>query len=79
MFKGIPSHFETGSSGDSTILSDMLEWFVGSALEETFFKIKVDASLTTDDIVKHFHSIHTIAKKISDSKAIVVVFLDGEL
>lgn len=79
LFQGIPSRFDDGCEGATLVVSAMLKWFSESILEETFFEINVDASISADDIVSYFESIQRTARKISDSDAIVVVFLDGKL
>ena len=78
IFQKIPELYEKGNKGDTLIVSQLLEWFADSVLEKTFFEINVDSSLTQDNIVQEFEVIRATARKIFDSKAIVVVFLDGK-
>ena len=78
IFKKIPSSFdEKGAKGETIVVSQMLKWFSDSILEKTFFEINVDSSLGEDEIMEYFDQIQATAKKILDSKAVVVVFLDG--
>ena len=70
----LPDHF----TGESRILLEMFDWFVSSTVEQTFFELNVDASLTEDKIVSFFTEVSRIARKVADSGALVVVFLDGK-
>ena len=56
-----------------------LEFFSRSVLEKSFFEINVDASLTESDFIKFFEDVTAVAKKVKNSEATVVVFLDGTL
>jgi von Willebrand factor type A domain len=55
-----------------------LEFFSNAVLEKTFFEINVDASFTEGDFIKIFKEVTAVAKKIVNSEATVVVFLDGK-
>ena len=78
IFKDPPFEFDQkGAEGETVILSQMLKWFSDSVLEETFYEINVDSSLCEDDILEYFDHIQTTAKKVLNSNAVVVVFLDG--
>jgi len=70
----LPDNF----TGESRILLEMLDWFVSSRLEKTFFELNVDASLTEDTIVTFFAEVSRTARKVEDYGALVVVFLDGK-
>lgn len=56
---------------------EVLEWFQNGSLEQTFFEINVDASLTEDDFSKIFNEVRETAERLRSTDAIVVVFLDG--
>ena len=62
---------------ESTHGRQYLELFANSRMEETFFEINIDASLTERDFMSFFVEINAVATKILDSEATVVVFLDG--
>ena len=80
IFKELPSSFsQKGAEGETETITQILEWFSDSVLERTFFEINVDSSLSEDDIIKYFVEIQATARKIQNSNAIVVVFLDGKL
>jgi hypothetical protein len=57
---------------------ETLELFGCAGLEETFFEINVDSSLTENDFVRMFEEVRVTAKKLAGSDATVVVFLDGK-
>jgi hypothetical protein len=65
-------------NADSRTVIEMLDWFASSTLERTFFELNVDASLTEDQIVDFFADVCRTARKVEDSGALVVVFLDGK-
>ena len=65
-------------NADSRTVIEMLDWFASSILERTFFELNVDASLTEGQIVDFFDDVCRTARKVEDSGALVVVFLDGK-
>jgi hypothetical protein len=77
-FQAPPSEYLACGDGDVKIVSKFLEWFAGAFLEPTFFEINVHASLTEADVLHYFNDIRASAKKLKDSQAAVVVFLDGK-
>ena len=79
IYSEIPTEWLSDNfTGESRILLEMLDWFVSSRLEQTFFELNVDASLNEDKIVTFFTEVSRIARKVADSGALVVVFLDGK-
>jgi hypothetical protein len=76
-FQVPPSEYLACGEGDIKLLSKFLDWFAGAFLEPTFFEINVHASLTEADVLHYFNDIRASAKKLKDSQATVVVFLDG--
>lgn len=79
IFQDVPSEFRlNGDNGDTEVVTNMLKWFSTSHLEKTFFEINIDSSLTEAYFVKEFQNIQETAKKVEESNAIVVVFLDGK-
>jgi hypothetical protein len=77
-FQEPPSKFHAGSRTSPKLLSDYLKWFSESKVERTFFEINVHSSLTEADILHYFKYIRETAKKLKESLASVVVFLDGK-
>jgi hypothetical protein len=55
----------------------LLQSFNDSVLENTFFEINIDSSMTEDDFVRFFDEINAVASRLSESEATIVVFLDG--
>lgn len=55
----------------------LLEFFDSCFLEQTFFEVNVDASLTEDHFIQVFLDIRTAASRLKGSEATIVVFLDG--
>ena len=78
IFQGPPLHYTESCDYSTKLVSDFLSWFGQSTIESTFFEINVDASLTEEDVVQHFCDIRLTARKLIDSEALVVVFLDGK-
>jgi len=78
IFVNYPAQFQFEEKGDTKTVEKVFEWFASSIVEETFFPFDVDASLTTEYLVEEFEKVQQKAKKISDSGAIVIVFLDGK-
>ena len=64
------------SCGDELVA--ILNWFKEAHLEELFFEMTMDSSLTEDDIVNSFIEARRVARKVQSSGALVVVFIDGE-
>lgn len=54
-----------------------LKFFESSKLEQLFFDVNVDSSLTEKDFVTIFRDISHTAQKVKGHGALVVVFLDG--
>ena len=79
IYSEIPTEWLSDNfTGESRILLEMLDWFVSSRLEQTFFELNVDASLNEDKIVTFFTEVSITARKLADYGALVVVFLDGK-
>lgn len=57
---------------------EMLDFFSRSILEKVFYDVNVDSSLTEDDFIGMFEEIRCVARKLRQSDATVVVFLDGK-
>jgi hypothetical protein len=57
---------------------DTLDFFSRSVLERTFFDINVDSSLSEADFVRMFQEIRAVARKLHQSDATIIVFLDGK-
>jgi hypothetical protein len=77
MFQKPPSKFSTCAKLSPEILSPYLAWFSESFIEPLFFEINVHSSLSESDILHYFQEIQATSKKIKESQATVVVFLDG--
>ena len=78
LFKTMPSAFEDNDAqdGETAEVLALLDWFSESILEETFYEINVDSSLCEGDVLKYFEEIQSIAKKVKDSRVMIIVFLD---
>jgi ketosteroid isomerase-like protein len=68
---------EYESDPSTTVVRDFLEWFCDSTLETTFYPINVDSSLDENHFVSTFGKIRKTARKLRQSDAMIVVFLDG--
>ena len=79
IFQEVPEEFKSQSFGDSNFVLKMLNWFVESAQEQTFFELNVDASITETQTKAFFDEVSRTARKVASSDALVIVFLDGEL
>jgi len=71
-----PNKLYQDDSIDSAIR--LLEWFSESHLEQTFFDLKIDSSVTEEDVEKYFTKVEKISKKIQGSGGSVVLFFDGK-
>ena len=79
-FQDCPTQYSScDSNHDTKEVENLLNWFSESKLHQTFFEINIDASLNESDILQEFKSIQDVSEKLIDSKAIVIVFLDGKL
>jgi von Willebrand factor type A domain len=58
-------------------VAEALRQFVNTSLEQMYFEINVDASLTEGDYIENFDEISRSARKVSGANATIVVFLDG--
>ena len=73
-----PQHLGSSQSDDPDTVAELVRWFAQSLLEQTFFEINVDSSLTESYFVDRFSHICSTASKVSALGASVVVFLDGK-
>jgi len=56
---------------------DLLDFYSKNILEQTFYSVNVDASLSEDDFVQMFEGVREVARRLKQCDATVVVFLDG--
>jgi hypothetical protein len=80
MFRSISTEFSLERDQESTTsnVRAFLTWFAKAELEQVFFEVNVDASLSERDVVDKFREVRAAAKKLSASTSgVVVVFLDG--
>ena len=78
IFQKVPDKFKSNLSGETNAVLDMLNWFVQCDQEETFFELNIDASLTEAHIKYFFYEVSKTAQRLAQSKALIVVFLDGK-
>ena len=76
-FAPLPQQPETIDGSPNEYALILLELFSRATLEQTFFDIHVDSSLSEADFVVMFQEIAAVAQKLQGSEATVVVFLDG--
>ena len=77
-YKSRSSIFLDNFNGESGTVMELLDWFISSGVERTFYELNVDASLSENQIVDFFQDVCRTARKVEDSGALVVVFLDGK-
>ena len=74
MFAAMPPSLIDNVNEDS--VSELLDWFSSSHLEQTFFDINIDPALSADDIKCKLDEARCIAQKVFSMDIKVVVFLD---
>lgn len=79
IFRDMPPEYAHGPEARTSAVADLLNWFCAGSLEQTFFDVNVDSSLSEHDFVEKFIPIREAAQKLRGSGAVVVVFLDGKL